>query len=317
MFLASHTFRLYSCHQAAVQKWPTSSINNINVEKSKHVYFDVEGGLSLHFNVGSKDNSEAIVAKLESSKALALQSETTSPTTSRAPPPPSLDTLPSKAPKASVHFAPESPAIIPSRDSIEPEEEEPHVEEEEEGEGEGEGEMAVALYPFSADGDDELSVAEGEQLMILEKDGDEWWKCRNADGAEGVVPASYIELTSSGGQVPTVSASVPQEEEEPEEQEQEDLAAQEEEAAAAAAERARKEQAAATERERRKKAATERARKEQAAAAERERKEEAAAAERARREEQERKEKEGEAERAKRKQKANVSHPSPPPSTTR
>lgn len=315
MFLASHTFRLYSCHQAAVQKWPTSSINNINVEKSKHVYFDVEGGLSLHFNVGSKDNSEAIVAKLESSKALALQSETTSPTTSRAPPPPSLDTLPSKAPKASVHFAPESPAIIPSRDSIEPEEEEPHVEEEEEGEGE----MAVALYPFSADGDDELSVAEGEQLMILEKDGDEWWKCRNADGAEGVVPASYIELTSSGGQVPTVSASVPQEEEEPEEQEQEDLAAQEEEAAAAAAaaERARKEQAAATERERRKKAATERARKEQAAAAERERKEEAAAAERARREEQERKEKEGEAERAKRKQKANVSHPSPPPSTTR
>ncbi|KAJ3910797.1 hypothetical protein F5877DRAFT_87015 [Lentinula edodes] len=38
VFFASETSK------AAVQKWPTSSFSNINVEKAKHVHFDVEGG---------------------------------------------------------------------------------------------------------------------------------------------------------------------------------------------------------------------------------------------------------------------------------
>ncbi|KAJ3911154.1 hypothetical protein F5877DRAFT_73407 [Lentinula edodes] len=109
--------------------------------------------------------------------------------------------------------------------------------------------MAVALYPFTADGDDELSVIEGEQLLVLQKDGDEWWKCRNAEGAEGVVAASYIELAPSNRQ--TAPRSTPLEEEPEEEEEKEDLAAKEaqprekaetEAAAAAAAKRARKEE---------------------------------------------------------------------------
>lgn len=60
-----------------------------------------------------------------------------------------------------------------------------------------EGETADALYDFDADGDDELSVKEGEHLVVLEKDGDEWWKCRNSAGHEGVVPASYLEASLS------------------------------------------------------------------------------------------------------------------------
>lgn len=66
---------------------------------------------------------------------------------------------------------------------------EPEVDEE------SDGETAVALYDFTADGDDELSVREGEHLIVLEKDGDEWWKCRTTDGREGVVPASYVEVS--------------------------------------------------------------------------------------------------------------------------
>jgi len=31
-------------------------------------------------------------------------------------------------------------------------------------------------------------------LWVIEKDGDEWWKCRNMNGSEGVVPASYVEV---------------------------------------------------------------------------------------------------------------------------
>lgn len=112
--------------------------------------------------------------------------------------------------KASVHFSVTSPTIIPPRDDEEEEEEE---EEEPEPEirhqpppaavktngassrGAVGGIPAIALYDFTADGEDELSVQEGEDLVILEQDGDEWWKCRNTHGAEGVVPASYLEVS--------------------------------------------------------------------------------------------------------------------------
>ena len=102
--------------------------------------------------------------------------------------------------KPSVHFSPASPVIIPSA----PEEEEEQEEEEQQNlEPLGDSYEhqptsvvmgAVALYDFRADGVDELSVSEGERLTVLEKDGDEWWKCRNSKGLEGVVPASYLEV---------------------------------------------------------------------------------------------------------------------------
>ncbi|KAF5393631.1 hypothetical protein D9757_000051 [Collybiopsis confluens] len=272
VFFASETSK------AAVQKWPAKTINNITVEKSKHVHFDVEGGVSLHFNVGSKDNCDAIVTKLESSRSLDLQSSkgntttTTSPI-ARAPSPPAIDTISSKAVK-SLRFAPESPAIIPV----------PSEHSSEEGE-EQQGEVAVALYPFTADGDDELSVTEGEQLVVIEKDGDEWWKCRNAEGTEGVVPASYIELSSTPAahvqRMPIADAVAVQdyEEEEPED-DAEDVSAKEE----AAAERARKEEEEENEKERKKKEVQARA-------------------------------KAAEAERIRRTKAAQVARPSPPPVT--
>lgn len=52
----------------------------------------------------------------------------------------------------------------------------------------------LALYDFNADGEDELTVKEGDKLAVLEKDGEEWWKCKNIEGVEGVVPASYLEV---------------------------------------------------------------------------------------------------------------------------
>lgn len=111
-----------------------------------------------------------------------------------------IDTSQKAGKKASVHFSPASPVIIPPREASDEEEEtddeEPRARHSPINghRSNGEGERATALYDFAADGQDELSVAEGEHLVIVEKDGDEWWKCRNAKGAEGVVPASYLEV---------------------------------------------------------------------------------------------------------------------------
>jgi hypothetical protein len=63
--------------------------------------------------------------------------------------------------------------------------------------GGGQG-NAVALYDFESQGDDELTITEGERLEFIVDGSDdaEWSKVRrvNGSGEEGVVPASYIEI---------------------------------------------------------------------------------------------------------------------------
>ncbi|KAG1779731.1 hypothetical protein EV702DRAFT_965519, partial [Suillus placidus] len=246
-----------------VQKWQISDVGDISIEKNKHVHIDMGGpnATKLHFNVGSRDTADAVVEKLQTSRRLASAEQ-------RAvisPPPRSEGSSQVKKNGASVRFAEESPAIIPPRESSEEEEEET----EEVGQGAtDDGEPAVALYDFEGTGSDELTVQEGERLWIIEKEGEEWWKCRNEHGIEGVVPASYLE--STGGASITAE---PENDSVAEREEQERLEAERKEE-----ERRERER---TEKERKKKEQEQRA-KAAAAAAEvdrkRREKEEAAAA---------------------------------------
>ena len=163
----------------------------MRLEKSKHVHIDIGGPepINLHFNSGSKDVAEAIIAKLEASRSAA--NGAAGPST--PPPAPAVtlaspEDLPRRSiPAKAVHFDTEEPEIIPPREPSEDGEEEQEV---------PDGEQAVALYDFTADGEDELSVQEGESLLVIEKDSAEWWKCRNVHGAEGVVPVQYVEVSS-------------------------------------------------------------------------------------------------------------------------
>ena len=53
------------------------------------------------------------------------------------------------------------------------------------------------LYDFMAQGDDEVTVAAGDEVVILDDTkSDEWWMVRRIkNGKEGVVPSSYVEIT--------------------------------------------------------------------------------------------------------------------------
>jgi len=186
-----------------VRKWQISDITSAESDKPKHVLIEVGGAAatSLHFHAGSKDTAEEILTKLESSrslsnesiKAAALSEAERRPEPEPALPAPTQRTLPpplrsdgAHSPsKKGVHFSEASPAIIPPRSPSPPDQAQ---------RDEIEGMEAVALYDFQAQGDDELTVAEGDTLWIIEQDGDEWWKCRNVEGSEGVVPASYVEV---------------------------------------------------------------------------------------------------------------------------
>jgi hypothetical protein len=62
------------------------------------------------------------------------------------------------------------------------------------------------LYDFMAQGDDEVTVAVGDEVIIIDDSkSEEWWQVRRIrNGKEGVVPSSYIEITGTID-APTVS----------------------------------------------------------------------------------------------------------------
>ncbi|KAJ5038921.1 uncharacterized protein L3040_006599 [Drepanopeziza brunnea f. sp. 'multigermtubi'] len=53
------------------------------------------------------------------------------------------------------------------------------------------------LYDFMAQGDDEVTVAVGDEIYIVDDSkSDEWWQVKRLrNGKEGVVPSSYVEVT--------------------------------------------------------------------------------------------------------------------------
>ncbi|KAL2444886.1 Actin cytoskeleton-regulatory complex protein sla1 [Exophiala dermatitidis] len=63
--------------------------------------------------------------------------------------------------------------------------------------GGGTHKKGQVLYDFMAQGDDEVTVAVGDEVIILDDTkSEEWWNVRRVrNGKEGVVPSSYIEVT--------------------------------------------------------------------------------------------------------------------------
>jgi hypothetical protein len=55
------------------------------------------------------------------------------------------------------------------------------------------------LFDFMAQGDDEVTVAIGDEVLIIDDSAsDEWWKVRRIkNGKEGVVPSNYVEVTET------------------------------------------------------------------------------------------------------------------------
>ncbi|TLD08320.1 uncharacterized protein PgNI_07480 [Pyricularia grisea] len=65
------------------------------------------------------------------------------------------------------------------------------------------------LYDFMAQGDDEVTVAVGDDVIILDDTkSEDWWQVRRVkNGKEGVVPSSYIEVIGTVPIQPTSAAS--------------------------------------------------------------------------------------------------------------
>ncbi|PLW16874.1 hypothetical protein PCANC_09449 [Puccinia coronata f. sp. avenae] len=160
-----------------VQKYTMSSVSITKTEKGKHLILQC-GSDERHFQVSEKDLDEIVLRIQRFQQHL--------PNAPASPP----------KPKSNVG-APAllSPAIRPPSAMANPDKPS-GVNGRKVSFAAPLGKPATALYDFEAQGDDELTVEEGDRLFVLDDTSDDdWWKCAmQSDGKEGVVPASYIEL---------------------------------------------------------------------------------------------------------------------------
>ena len=75
--------------------------------------------------------------------------------------------------------------------------------------GSGQGQKTgQVLYDFMAQGDDEVTVAVGDEVIVIDDTkSEEWWQVRRIrNGREGVVPSSYVEITGTTGRSVGINA---------------------------------------------------------------------------------------------------------------
>jgi hypothetical protein len=67
------------------------------------------------------------------------------------------------------------------------------------GTNQGGQKKGTILYDFMAQGEDEVTVAVGDEVLVVDDTkSEEWWQVRRLkNGKEGVVPSSYIEITET------------------------------------------------------------------------------------------------------------------------
>jgi formin-binding protein 1 len=64
--------------------------------------------------------------------------------------------------------------------------------------------VVVALYPYDAQGDDELGLHAGERYELTsgehggENYGEGWWEGINSYGKHGIFPSNYVSITENG-----------------------------------------------------------------------------------------------------------------------
>ncbi|KAI8341915.1 hypothetical protein BC941DRAFT_369299 [Chlamydoabsidia padenii] len=215
--------------------------------KNVHVEIGDSANSIFDFQTSSKSEAKSILAKLDDSRAIANQHR--SATTPSVPSP----TMTQPPAPANVEPEPEQPPPPPP---CEPR-------------------WAIVLYDFDAQGEDELTVKEQEQVLITDYvSSNEWWTVEHQDGRSGIVPTTYVKFHED------YEADLANEQDETRRQQEQQQEQQQREAAAAAArqrrldeeeaERKKREQQDQLEKERARQVEAERRRKMQEEAKQRE-----------------------------------------------
>lgn len=56
-------------------------------------------------------------------------------------------------------------------------------------------EQVIAMYPYTAQNDDELTFQKDAVISVINKDDADWWK-GELNGVQGVFPSNYVQSVS-------------------------------------------------------------------------------------------------------------------------
>ncbi|ORZ23245.1 hypothetical protein BCR42DRAFT_446948 [Absidia repens] len=169
-----------------VQQYPILDVSKYLFDgKNLHIEIDGSNPAVLDLQASSKSEAKAILVKITDSRKVAqvagthvsqkmVTTATTSPISSSTT---TTSTLP-------VTAAPtyDAPARHPSTsNATSPSTREPR--------------WATSLYAFDAEGGEEISIEENQQILVTDYDRDDgWWRVETTDGRSGILPTSYIEF---------------------------------------------------------------------------------------------------------------------------
>jgi hypothetical protein len=161
-----------------VQQFPILDVTKYLYDgKNLHIEIDGAKKAVLDLQASSKSEAKAVLVKIADSSKAAQMSNTHINNVQRA------------APAAAI-----SPPIQQHQEPIREPEPEPEPEPEEE-ESNCVPKWGISIYSFQAEGGDELSVEENEQIYVLDYERtDGWWRVQKVDGDVGLVPSSYVQF---------------------------------------------------------------------------------------------------------------------------
>ncbi|KAI9009502.1 hypothetical protein BC832DRAFT_369645 [Gaertneriomyces semiglobifer] len=179
-----------------IARWELAEVTGISEKKGKRLLLEIAG--DEHQFEGDKADIQGLLARLQNmqnKRKLAAAGGPMSPAAL-----PTASTIP--APRAQA--VAQQPPPQPPRSFAPPEvktEVPPTVQFQLPAQvaapaSDGGPKIAVALYDYEAQGADELSIKENDNLAVLDDSDPEWWKVRlvSKRGGGGLVPASYVQL---------------------------------------------------------------------------------------------------------------------------
>lgn len=174
-----------------VHQFPMSCITITPSRTPGHVILELDDPATsdLHFDAGSKDVADAIVAVIERSSE-DLSSLAPSRSSPLTPTLPENIPLPTETSSEMLELDQDAEATVSTATSmLLPSS---AVINEDSASARRALITGVVRYYFAGEGD-KLTVDVGETVTILDRESREaWWMCRNAAGLEGFIPASYL-----------------------------------------------------------------------------------------------------------------------------
>lgn len=178
-----------------VQQYPILDVTKYLFD-GKNLHIEVEGNKQavLDLQASSKSEAKAILVKISDSTRIAQQSATHLTQQQKQMAAPATPIM--IGPPATVAAPPPPPAAIQ------------YQPEEEEEESNCVPKWGISIYSFKAEGGDELSVEENEQIYVLDYERtDGWWRIQKVDGETGLVPSSYVQFDDDDDDTPVDSAA--------------------------------------------------------------------------------------------------------------